>query len=154
MRLRLANDQLGKIVHALRRAGRSEIGGQLFGEQLAPSDFRINECTIQATQGTHAHFTVDVANALRDAAAFFERTNHQYERFNYVGEWHSHPSFSVDASREDIDTMRALVHDAEFKGNFAVLMIVRMDRAALRCAANVFSVQDGARPVQLEVDRD
>jgi hypothetical protein len=66
---------------------------------------------------------------------FFERTEHKYSRFNYIGEWHSHPSFEVSPSGTDLDSMRRLVRDPGFKGRFAVLMITRKDPSQLTYGA-------------------
>ena len=98
MRLRLPADQTSRLVAALEKAGKREIGGQLFGEQLAPSHFVVTELTIQTRRGSFARFVVDLLQAARDAIRFFERTEHHYTRFNYIGEWHSHPSFAVQPS--------------------------------------------------------
>lgn len=138
MILTLPTDQSDIIVSELRRAGTNETGGQLFGEQLAPSRFRITEVTVQARRGTFARFVVDLMAAAKAAARFFERTNHEYRRFNYIGEWHSHPSFAVRPSGHDLDTMRRLVSDRSFVGSFAVLVIVRLDDPDLKAGAWFF----------------
>lgn len=152
MRLRLPASLLGRLQEALAHAGRREIGGQLFGEQIAPSDFRVTEIVYQARPGTFARFVVDVVQAGRDAVAFFRRTDHQYARFNYIGEWHSHPSFEVAPSLTDAASMRGLVADQTFKGNFAVLMIVRLDPQALRCGAWLFDPAGQEQAVSLEIE--
>lgn len=127
MRLRIPSEQLSLLRAALTRAGTNEIGGQLFGEQLAPSDFRASEMTFQKRPGTFARFFVDLMQAARDAVRFFDRTKHRYTQFNYIGEWHSHPSFEVEPSNTDIGTMLSLFDHPESRGTFAVLMIVRLD---------------------------
>ena len=123
MKITLETDQHNKLVAALKHAGAREIGGQLYGEQLAPSDFLVTDVTIQRRRGSVTQFLVDLVQAARDAVRFFDRSRHRYSRFNYIGEWHSHPRFAVRPSGTDIETMRALVRDPEFQGSFAVLMI-------------------------------
>ena len=152
MRLRLKPDQVAKLVAALEGAGNREIGGQLFGEQLAPSVFLVTELAIQKRIGSVARFFVDLVQAARDAARFFRRTGHRYARHNYIGEWHSHPSFPVQPSGPDIATMRELVRDPEFSGTFAILMIVRLDGNTLAAAAWVFDPDGGEHGVDLEMD--
>lgn len=154
MRLRLAPNQVAKIAAALSRAGTREIGGQMFGEQLAPSDFRVTELSVQKRGGAFARFVVDVVQAMKDAARFFDRTKHDYRRFNYIGEWHSHPSFAVQPSVTDATTMRKLVADAEFRGAFAVLMIVRLDGEQISSGAWLFDPRGGEREVDLEFEHD
>lgn len=152
MRMRLANDQLDKLKPALGQAGAKETGGQLFGEQLAPSDFRITEVVVQARRGTFARFMVDLLEASRNALRFFDRTHHQYKRFNYIGEWHSHPSFEVKPSSTDVETMVKLVTDPAFKGSFAILMIVRIDGDHVSKGAWLFDPQGTMRAIDLETD--
>lgn len=153
MRMRLANDQLEKLKPALAQAGTKEIGGQFFGEQLAPSDFVITDVAIQARRGSFARFMVDLVEAGRNALSFFDRTQHQYRRFNYIGEWHSHPSFEVKPSQQDIETMVKLVTDPAFKGSFAILMIVRLDGDVVSKGAWLFDPQGTARAIDVEVGR-
>jgi len=152
MRLRLPSELMVDLQGALDRAGRREIGGQLFGEQLAPSDFRVTEIAYQARPGSVARFVVDLVQAARDAMAFFRRTKREYERFNYLGEWHSHPSYDVRPSGVDIAAMRDLVSHGSFQGHFAVLMIVRLDPTELRCGAWVFDPQGRESGIALEIE--
>jgi len=151
VKVRLAPDQTAKLATALARAGSREIGGQLFGEQLAPSDFRVTYLSIQARPGTIARFVVDLLQAAQDAVRFFERTEHRYTRYNYVGEWHSHPSFAVQPSGTDVATMRALVRDPQFLGSFAVLMIVRLEAKTLTAGAWIFDPTGVERAIMLEM---
>lgn len=138
MRLRLPNEQVRVLTEALRRAGTKEIGGQIFGEQLAESDFRATTITIQKRRGGFARFFVDLTQAARDAVRFFHKTEHRYLRYNYIGEWHSHPSFSVTPSSTDLRSMIDLVTDPSFRGNFAVLLILRLTDSTLTLSAQVF----------------
>lgn len=151
MRIRLAADQTAKLAAALARAGKREIGGQLFGKQLAASDFLVTELTVHSRSGTIARFVVDLLQAARDAVRFFERTNHRYSRYNYIGEWHSHPSFAVRPSGTDVGAMQALVGDPEFAGSFAILMIVRLDGETLSASAWLFDPKGTEQAVALEM---
>ena len=150
MKVTLATDQESKLVAALKRAGAREIGGQLYGEQLAPSDFLVTDVAIQRRRGSVTRFLVDLVQAARDAVRFFDRTRHRYTSFNYIGEWHSHPRFAVRPSGTDINTMRVLVRDPEFQGSFAVLMIVRLSNNALSAAAWVFDPEGIEQSICLE----
>lgn len=153
MRIRVSSVEVARLIDALSRAGVREIGGQLFGEQLAPSDFRVTELTIQSRPGSFARFVVDLWQATRDAISFYDRTQHAYTYHNYIGEWHSHPSFEVKPSRTDTLTMYNLVRDYDFKGNFAVLMIVRLDSNIMTSGAWLFDPRGAEQAVLLEFER-
>jgi integrative and conjugative element protein (TIGR02256 family) len=125
--------------NALRAAGRREIGGVLLGEFVKPGTFKIAEITIQRTGGTFGHFVRDPKLHEKAIEHFFERTGRDYERFNYLGEWHSHPSFSTRPSRSDVRSMYRIVSEPSVGANFAALIIVRLAALAkLQMSACVF----------------
>jgi [CysO sulfur-carrier protein]-S-L-cysteine hydrolase len=154
VKLRLPPEQINHVMEALQRAGLNETGGQLYGEQLSPSHFRVTAITVQRRMGTVAQFVVDMVQAAKDALRFFDRTNHKYDRFNYIGEWHSHPMFAIRPSSTDVDAMRSIVEDRAFKGNFAVLMIVRLEGETLGTGAWVFATDGREGPVTVESEHD
>ena len=149
MKVELATPVRQRLRQALRRAGRREIGGVLMGEQIAPSHFQVVDLTIDAITGSQAHFVRDQAHHDAALEAFFARTRNEYARYNYLGEWHSHPSFPVRPSSTDVDSMRALV-EGERDIEFAVLLIVRLDAyVCLRHSVSFFA--RGAPPQLIHV---
>jgi proteasome lid subunit RPN8/RPN11 len=126
MRIELAADIGTKLRKALRSAGKRETGGMLFAEQLAPSRFRVMNFSVDLYSGSHTNFRRHPHTHEQALNAFFERTGRDFSRFNYLGEWHSHPSFSVRPSPEDVATMTELVSDERNVITFAVLLIIRL----------------------------
>jgi proteasome lid subunit RPN8/RPN11 len=126
MQVELAPDAVKRLRAALRDAGRREVGGMLFAEQLRPAVFRIVDFSIDPLSGSRAHFVRDPANHRAALAEFLRRTNNDFVRFNYLGEWHSHPSFPVHPSAEDLSTMTELVGNTKSDISFALLLIVRL----------------------------
>jgi [CysO sulfur-carrier protein]-S-L-cysteine hydrolase len=151
VKLQIPSDQAARLKEALSDAGRREIGGQMYGEQLAPSSFLVTDLTIQKRCGGYASFFVDIFQATRDAFGFYRRTHHRYERYNYIGEWHSHPSFAVTPSHTDMATMRELVRDPDFVGTFAALIIARLDASGLSAGAWYFDVAGHEASADLEI---
>ncbi|MEP6899824.1 MAG: Mov34/MPN/PAD-1 family protein [Rhodanobacter sp.] len=86
------------------------------------------------------------------SARFFTRTARAYRTFNYIGEWHSHPSYLTLPSTTDVTTMQELVSAEAFRGHFAVLLIVRLDGDVLAAEACVFDRTRAMFNVQLEFD--
>lgn len=150
MKLRIGDGEADKLKAALRRGGLRETGGQLFGQMHAPGDFSVTDITTQRRIGTVSRFFVDVAESLRAAARFFTRTGRSYRTFNYIGEWHSHPSYPTRPSSTDVATMQDLVRADAFRGHFAVLLIVRLDADVLAAEACVFDRAGTMFNVQLE----
>jgi len=110
---------------ALRRAGRREIGGILMGKQIGVGYFEVVDFSIDAISGERAHFVRDAEHHREALDLFFERTGHNYQTFNYLGEWHSHPVFPAAPSPTDIQSMQELV-EGEREIDFAVLLIVKL----------------------------
>jgi integrative and conjugative element protein (TIGR02256 family) len=127
-----------KLIEVLRKSGTFETGGILMGECLAPNRFRITELSV-SPKGGFAHFVRSLVHALDPLRRFFERTGHQYLRFNYLGEWHSHPSFVPEPSDRDLQSMLQIVQDPDVGATFAILLIVRLrNRTILEGTVTVF----------------
>lgn len=132
MRLRIGSTVYRKMARALAEAGLYETGGVLMGEQLAPGDFRLVDLTVAERAGGPAHFERSADEHGQKLEGFFGNTGKDYGRFNYLGEWHSHPQDLPLPSGQDILAMRALL-DEDPHIPFAVLLICRVieDRVAL-----------------------
>jgi len=118
-----------QLTEALGSAGTREIGGIMMGEHVGPNVFRIEEITVQSHSGTFATFVRAVFGVLMPLKRFFERTGRNYERFNYLGEWHSHPSFAPVPSPRDHQTMSSMVNSAELGAHFLALLIVKLGKS-------------------------
>ncbi|MYZ42502.1 Mov34/MPN/PAD-1 family protein [Schauerella aestuarii] len=147
----LPNNQRARLRTCLRRAGRREIGGILMGEQIAPNHFQIADFSVDSQTGTAAHFVRSPEHHAEALERFFHKTGYDFKRFNYLGEWHSHPSFAIRPSFEDITSMQRLVH-GERDIDFSALMIVRLNHFFFVEAAAVMFVRHGA-PTEVTLQR-
>ncbi|MEO1326523.1 MAG: Mov34/MPN/PAD-1 family protein [Pseudomonadota bacterium] len=125
--LKLPHSTFHRLLGELDRAGRQEIGGILMGEQLEAGRFRVTEMTFQRRSGWVARFVRSAKSALAALQRFFDRSGHRYQRFNYLGEWHSHPSFEPRPSATDHASMLEIAVDPGTGANFVVLLIVKLD---------------------------
>jgi integrative and conjugative element protein (TIGR02256 family) len=155
MKLLLPIRLIDRLKRELRRGKSSEIGGVLVGEHVAGDTFRIIDLSVQLSGGTAAHFVRDPALAKSFLDDFFKRTGNAYKRFNYIGEWHTHPSFTPLPSSEDCTTMIDLIHDPAVGVNFAVLVIVRLRRwSGIELSATLFRQDTMLGSVNVEVEYD
>ncbi len=127
MRLLIPHEISQQLVEALRQAGKREIGGILMGAHIGPDTFRVKEITIQRKGCTFAAFIRLVEEIIAPLRAFFDITKHDYKRFNYLGEWHSHHSFALAPSGRDYTTMYDLVMDLQLGAHFVLLLLVKPD---------------------------
>jgi len=126
------------MAKALQKAGCRETGGILMGEHVAEDVFRVVDITVQQWPGGFASFIRALSGIESALRRFFRRTNCEYKLFNYLGEWHSHPSFALEPSSVDCESMLQIVQDPDVGANFAVLVIVRLDLGHLGVAAFLF----------------
>lgn len=131
-----------KLKRELQTAGSAEIGGVLAAEQTAAGRFLVVDLSVQR-DGTTSSFTRDPVQHREFIQRFHERKGHQPQRFNYLGEWHSHPSFPATPSPEDFAQMQALVEEEEQKSTFLVLLVVKLDHGG-----NLLGSVHGFRPGQ------
>jgi integrative and conjugative element protein (TIGR02256 family) len=94
--------------------------------KLQHGTFCIVDLSLDPSSGTHASFQRDPALHRQELDKFFDRTGHDYRRFNYLGEWHSHPSFSVRPSDQDLRSMTEMVNTEGSPIAFSALLIVRL----------------------------
>ena len=139
MRLLLPEPIADRIRVALERAGKREVGGILMGEHLGEDLFSVADLTIQFHGGTFASFVRLLESVLAPLQRFFRATSYEYERFNYLGEWHSHHSFRLVPSPTDDASMLDIVTDSEVGARFVALLIVRLSEAGeLDCSVTVY----------------
>lgn len=112
-------------------------------EQLPNQVFRVADYSVDHDAGSFAYFARRPEQHQERLSRFFSSTDHNYERFNYLGEWHSHPSFSILPSSTDLAAMQELVQEPNIR--FAVLLILRLNlRLWLSAHAELFT-RDGVR---------
>ena len=127
MQLLLPPDIVKQLMSSLTKAAEQEIGGILMGEHVGENVFRVKNLTIQHQGGRFASFVRAIQNILEPLRNFFNSTNNEYTRFNYLGEWHSHPSFVPTPSTKDEQTMWDIIEDPNVGAYFVVLMIIKLD---------------------------
>lgn len=138
-----------RLHEVVAKAGRREVGGVLMAEQIEPGSFRLVDFSVDSRAGGAAHFVRSMEDHQEALGAFFERTGADYGRFNYLGEWHSHPNHVPLPSGEDTASMRDLV-GGERDIPFAVLLIVRATKGSLMCTATLFEHDGNATEVSLQ----
>jgi integrative and conjugative element protein (TIGR02256 family) len=126
MKLLLPHKQWSRLCDELKAADRKEIGGLLMGEHVGKDAFKVVDLSVQRSGGTGSCFVRDPKDHQADLAAFYDKTDFDFTRFNYLGEWHSHPSFPARPSSQDLASMTELVNDDAVGVNFLVLLVVKL----------------------------
>lgn len=154
MNLRIPKVMIENWSLDLSRAGQREIGGVLFGEQITEGEFRVVKATRQRLWGgTETTFNRRGRSARNDILKLHEKFGGVPERFNYLGEWHSHPSAPAWPSVQDERTMVNLLVDQGDAVNFLILIIVKLDSQArfqISARAYLASGHELACEIQIE----
>jgi proteasome lid subunit RPN8/RPN11 len=114
-----------KLERSVFAAGRNEIGGVLAAKQVDDGCFLIVDLSVQS-DGTEANFEREPIQHRKFISRFHDRVGHKPDQYNYLGEWHSHPSYPATPSEMDLLQMQELVEDHEQQSSFLVLMIVKL----------------------------
>lgn len=155
MQVLLAPQVTKRLQRELRWAGSREIGGLLLAEHVREELFRVVEISVQRTGGTHVGFMRDPRRHRRQLKSFFRRSGEDYTRFNYLGEWHSHPSFPADPSLTDIETMQSIVENPAVGANFLVLLVCKRNAdGAIEASSTAFVAHTPPAPVPLAFEAD
>jgi integrative and conjugative element protein (TIGR02256 family) len=96
------------------------------GEHVGDDVFRVVDISVQRSGGSRIHFVRDPSSHATQLQAFFARTGNDFTRFNYLGEWHSHPTCEPIPSSTDCDSMQSIVDNPDVGVNFLVLLVVKL----------------------------
>jgi integrative and conjugative element protein (TIGR02256 family) len=150
VQLLLPTRLLKRLERQLKRAGRREIGGVLMGEHVDGETFRLVDFTAQMSGGTRACFIRRPEEHRAELDKFFAKTAMDYARYNYLGEWHSHPSFAPVPSPTDCETMQDIATDPAVGVNFVVLLVVKLEnKDHMALSASLF--RNGLEPIDMPV---
>lgn len=142
LRITVPHNIQDSLRSALLKAGNHECGGVLMAEHVGVNHFAVRELSVQKPGGI-ASFVRSLTSAVRAIQSYCRTTGNNFTRFNYLGEWHSHPLFSVQPSSTDHATMRNLATDIRVGANFAVLLIFRLNGGVLEGSAHTY-LPDGS----------
>jgi proteasome lid subunit RPN8/RPN11 len=149
LRITVPLDVQAKLHIALKKAGARECGGVLMGEHVGENHFAVRELEVQKPGAVASFMRSGAARAIK---AFCASKGNDYRRFNYLGEWHTHPLFSVQPSSRDHATMRELAMDTQVGANFVVLLIFRIHGAALEGSAHTYLPDGSVHRSELDLE--
>ena len=143
-----------RIIEGLKKAGNQEIGGILMGEHIEAEIYRVKDITLQRRSGSFTWFVRTIESIVAPLSRFFRDTGERFTKFNYLGEWHSHPNSPAVSSAIDRATMRDLLLDPKSTANFLVLIIVRLTATNyLEISAQTFLSSGHQISCEVQLDR-
>ncbi len=144
----IVSDQcVAKLRLELARAGSDEIGGVLASENLGDGRFLVLDLSVQR-DGSFASFTRSSPRHGRFIRRFLERYGRDYQRYNYLGEWHSHPSFPAMPSLPDLRQMQRLIEEPSQRALFLTLLVLKLGRSR-SLEGSAYAFRRGLAPLRV-----
>lgn len=141
--LTVSRSQLAELQNYLKQGGKREIGGWLVAEQTAPGEFDLVDFTVDLEAGTRDRFDSLPELHSKQMDRILLANSDRVGRVDYLGEWHSHPTFPPTPSEIDLASMTDMV---EHRGpSFAALVIVRLV-GGVSIQATITTFQRGQLP--------
>ena len=124
-----------RIIKALKKYGDYEIGGILIGYKKRRNHFAISDATIanDIKKFNIMSFIREPMKSLKILIGTYKK-----KKYNYIGEWHSHPRFNLYPSPGDIATMRGILTDPGYSVDFVLLIITRLNEGKVEMAGFLF----------------
>lgn len=124
IKIEIESEAFHQIHNTLVEYGVYEIGGMLIGYQKGRNHFAISKATVANDSGNFniASFVREPFKSMKTLVRMFNRKKH-----NYIGEWHSHPKFSLYPSSYDVKTMKGILNDPSYGVNFVILVIAKLN---------------------------
>lgn len=112
-----------KIEGALRNSGDFETGGILVGRKIEDNFFEIVDVSISDEDNRYS-----ISSFFRGIKKtdLLLRRHFKKKSGYYIGEWHSHPKFTLSPSHQDIATMLGILADENYGLSFAILIITKI----------------------------
>ena len=146
----LTNEVRNIILETCKKSGKREIVGMLFAQHFSTNEFKVLEVTVAMEYlGTMSRFIRGIVSGLRQLAKFYKYHNYFYSKYNYLGDWHSHPNFKFYPSATDDASMFKLLYDVEVGAYFLVLLIVKIKNNQLK--VNGWAYFPGNKRVKCEI---
>lgn len=112
--------------------GISETSGSFFGN-IKNNNFNITHIYYSNVKGSSVFvYTPYTKKMVRFAKKFYKETNYNYEYYNYIGDWHTHPSFRCYPSPNDIVESRKDIIKLELDFVISTIMKVEQDNLIIR----------------------
>lgn len=124
-----------RMIEALKEHSHNEIGGILIGRKLDLNSILIVDLTVsdEIKKFSPFKFIRETKKSNKLIKKHFKNSTGYY-----VGEWHSHPSFSLNPSPGDIRTMKGIIKNTDYGVAFSLMIIVKLRQNELALKGYLF----------------
>ena len=125
MKIIVQKTVVSKIIDALKRAGLNETKGACFASRISNDCYSIEDVFLSKEKGTTFFSNLKINFSYkRFEKRYFKKHKYDYVNHNYIGDWHSHPSF--DCLPSNYDKKEAFEELNNSNANFLIQLIVKL----------------------------
>lgn len=125
MKIVIKKEVTSKIYETVQLAGINEIKGSCYAFHKDNDLFEIEETYISQQKGTFS-FSNLIINCKYNLfeKRYYKKHRNNFKEHNYIGDWHSHPSFKLKPSNYDIEEVNSELINSN--ANFLIQIIVKI----------------------------
>lgn len=141
-----------KIFIQVKKCRLNETKGALFARKISDEMFEVDDVYIEKKVGSFAF--VELVNNEKYQVyqnCYHEKSGHDYIHHNYIGDWHSHPSFVLYPSSYDIEEVKKDLKKSNAR--FLVQVIVKIINDKLTGNAFYYDRNITAKQIELIIEQ-
>jgi len=124
----------------------------LFAKRLDDDTYEIDEVYLERRVGSIAFVKLyNNHRYKRFQARYHKKHKFDYRKHNYIGDWHSHPSFECVPS--GFDMMEVEMDMQESNADFLIQVILKVERNLLVGNAFLYNNEVSAKRIELEIEQ-
>lgn len=141
-----------KIFNQVKKCRLNETKGALFACKISDEIFEVDDVYIEKKIGSFAF--VELVNNEKYQVyqkCYHEKNGYDYVNHNYIGDWHSHPSFELYPSSFDMAEVKKDLKKSNAK--FLVQIIVKISNEKLTGNAFYYDRRVTAKQIELIIEQ-
>lgn len=151
MKIIVKKEVADKIKKAVKKAGKKEIKGACFAEKIDDNIFEIEDVYISKI-GSFSFSNLVVSFKYRMFEnKYFKKHSNDYEKHNYIGDWHSHPSFELVPS--SYDKKEVIDELSKSNAHFLIQIIVKISNENLQMKCYHYNLNTIATPCEIIIEK-
>ncbi len=139
------------IYNQVKKHSPNETKGALFARRINDELFEIDAVYLEKKIGSFAFVVLENNSKYKEFQKKYNKTHHfDFKNHNYIGDWHSHPSFELIPSGYDIKEVQ---NDLEkSNANFLIQIIVKVSNDRLIGNAFLYDNNKSAEKIELIIE--
>ncbi len=141
-----------KIFNQVKKGKLNETKGALFARKISDDIFEVDDVYIESKVGSFAF--VELVNNKKYQVyqkSYHKKNGYDYVNHNYIGDWHSHPSFELYPSSYDMAEVKSDLKKSNAK--FLVQVIVKIVNKKLTGNAFYYDRKNSAKQIELLIEQ-